>query len=116
MSCLKLEIYIPESHFPALQAALREADAGHIGNYDSCLSVIRVTSTWRPMPGSNPFNGETGKLSTEEELKVEVTIREKQLEHVMRVIRDVHPYEEPVVNVIPLYCTMQDFISSKESP
>ena len=34
----KLEIFLPESHLPAVQDALRSVDAGHIGNYDSCLS------------------------------------------------------------------------------
>jgi len=34
----KLEIFIPETHLPALQKTLREVDAGHIGNYDSCMS------------------------------------------------------------------------------
>ena len=32
MKYLKLEIYIPEPHFADLQKALRDADAGHIGN------------------------------------------------------------------------------------
>ena len=50
----------------------------------------------------------------EEELKVEVTIRREQLHEVMRAIRDVHPYEEPVVNVIPLYCTMMEYKVPKE--
>lgn len=39
----KLEIFIPESHLAALQRALREVDAGHIGNYDCCLSYSPVT-------------------------------------------------------------------------
>ena len=43
-SCCKLEIFIPESHLPALQQALQQADAGHIGSYDSCLSYSPVTS------------------------------------------------------------------------
>lgn len=43
MEYCKLEIFIPESHFRTLQKALREVDAGHIGNYDSCLSCSRVT-------------------------------------------------------------------------
>lgn len=46
-SCCKLEIFIPESHLPALQRALREVDAGHIGSYDSCLSYSPVTSCWQ---------------------------------------------------------------------
>jgi hypothetical protein len=47
----KLEIFIPESHLPALQEALRSVDAGHIGNYDCCLSCSPVTSFWRPLKG-----------------------------------------------------------------
>ena len=37
-TCCKLEIFIPESHLRALQGALQSVDAGHIGNYDSCMS------------------------------------------------------------------------------
>ena len=49
----KLEIFIPETHFRALQKALQQVDAGHIGNYDSCLSYSPVTGTWRPLAGTN---------------------------------------------------------------
>ena len=44
-SYCKIEVYIPETHFAALQKALQEADAGHIGKYDSCLSYSKVMST-----------------------------------------------------------------------
>ena len=33
----KLEIFVPESHFEILQKTLQEADAGHIGKYDSSV-------------------------------------------------------------------------------
>ena len=112
---LKLEIFIPEAALPALQAALQRADAGHIGNYDSCLSWSPVTSTWRPLEGTNPYIGTAGALSTETELKAEVTIREEQLADVMAAVREVHPYEEPVVNVIPLYCTMMEYLREGRS-
>ena len=72
-SCCKLEIFIPESHFPTLCEALWSVDAGHIGNYDRCLSHSRVTSCWRPLAGAAPYLGETGRLCTQEEIKVEVT-------------------------------------------
>jgi hypothetical protein len=45
VSFLKLEIFIPETHLGALKAVLREVDAGHIGNYDCCLSYSQVMST-----------------------------------------------------------------------
>ena len=43
---LKLEIFIPATHFRILQKALQSVDAGHIGNYDSCLSYSPVKGTW----------------------------------------------------------------------
>lgn len=101
----KLEIFIPESHLEPLQRALQEADAGHIGQYDSCLSYSPVTSCWRPLRGSEPYLGEEGVLSTEPELKVEVTCRTELVPRTVAAVKAVHPYEEPVINVIPLVGT-----------
>ena len=98
----KLEIYIPESHFAALQKALRIVDAGHIGNYDSCLSYSRVIGMWRPLAGTHPYIGSENVMSKEEELKVEVTIVSDKLEETLSAVKAVHPYEEPVINVIKL--------------
>lgn len=98
----KLEIFIPESHFPALQAALREVDAGHIGRYDCCLSYSQVTGCWRPLPGTNPYTGKEGEISAEPELKVEVTCKSGNVRRTVEAVKAVHPYEEPVINVIPL--------------
>jgi len=102
MAFYKLEIFIPESHFRALQKALQEVDAGHIGNYDSCLSYSRVTGTWRPLAGTDPYIGEEGEISEEPELKVEVTVRGEKLDETIARIKTVHPYEEPVINAIQL--------------
>lgn len=99
---IKLEIFIPESHLPQLQKALQDVDAGHIGNYDSCLSYSPVTGTWRPLKGTRPFIGEEGRISCEPELKVEVTIKSENLSDTITAIKAVHPYEEPVINAIPL--------------
>ena len=99
---IKLEIFIPETHLGSLQSALQSVDAGHIGNYDSCLSYSRVMGTWRPLDGTHPFIGELGKISCEPEFKVEVTIRLEKLNETITAIKRIHPYEEPVINAIPL--------------
>ena len=101
----KLEIFIPPSHLAILQETLRELDAGHIGNYDSCLSYSQVFSTWRPLNGTHPFIGEVGKVCEQQELKVEVTCRISQVEGVIQAVKLIHPYEEPVINAIPLLRT-----------
>jgi len=101
----KLEIFIPESHLEELRQALRSVDAGHIGNYDCCLSYSPVTGCWRPLEGTAPYLGSTGALSEEPELKVEVTCRTERADETVEAVKRVHPYEEPVINVIPLYRT-----------
>ena len=82
MKYVKMEIFIPRTHLPALQKALQVVDAGHIGNYDSCLAYSPVMGTWRTLAGADPYEGEVGET--------------------MRAIRKIHPYETPVVFVLPL--------------
>ena len=101
----KLEIFLPPSHLEVLQKALQKVDAGHIGNYDSCMSVSSVTGYWRPLDGCNPYIGTNGEISCEPELKVEVTVYTENVDKTIEVVKAVHPYEEPVINVIPLWRT-----------
>lgn len=101
----KMEIFIPETHLAGLQNALQSVDAGHIGNYDSCLSYSSVTGCWRPLNGSSPYSGEKNVLSAEPELKVEVTCLRDNIDLTIDTIKKIHPYEVPVINVIPLFRT-----------
>ena len=101
----KMEIFIPESHLEALRTALQSVDAGHIGQYDCCLSYSRVTGCWRPLAGTDPYIGRENEISEEPEIKVEVTCRTERVDQTVQAVKAVHPYEEPVINVIPLYRT-----------
>ena len=104
-SCCKLEIFLPEGCLPALQQALERVDAGHIGKYDCCLSYSRVTGCWRPLAGTDPYIGRENEISEEPEFKVEVTCRIEKVDQTVEAVKAVHPYEEPVINVVPLYRT-----------
>jgi hypothetical protein len=101
----KMEIFIPESHLEALREALGRVDAGHIGSYDGCLSYSPVIGCWRPLEGAVPYLGQVGAVSREPELKVEVTVRRDRVDETLAAVKRAHPYEEPVINVIPLYRT-----------
>lgn len=102
MQLCKLEIFIPKTHFSQLQGALQSVDAGHVGNYDSCLSYSEVIGTWRPLDGANPYWGNLNEISQELELKVEVCILSENLDKTLMAIKSIHPYETPVINIIPL--------------
>lgn len=101
----KLEIFIPETHLAALKKALQKVDAGHIGNYDGCLSYSSVTGCWRPLESSTPYLGQRGECCTVPELKVEAVCLTELVDNAVEAIKAVHPYEEPVINVIPLLRT-----------
>lgn len=67
--------------------------------------LFPVTSFWRPLAGTHPYLGAENTLCQAEEFKVEVTCRTEQVDEIIQAVKAAHPYEEPVINVIPLYRT-----------
>jgi len=98
----KLEIFCPETSVDEILEALATAHAGEIGNYDHCATISQVQGSYRPLEGANPAIGEVGKLLMDGECKIEVNCREEFIAEAIQAVREVHPYEEPVINVIPL--------------
>ncbi len=100
---IKVETYIPESHVDKLRDKLNQIEALTIDDiYDNCITTSKVTSYWRPLEGANPFLGEIGVISMEEEVKVEFCCNRDKMEQVVKIIKEVHPYEKPVIIIIPL--------------
>lgn len=99
---VKLEIFIPQDHAMKLADALSEIGVGVIGNYDHCVALTAVRGFFRPMEGANPFEGEVGSISEVAEYKMEVNCKRELVKEAIKVIRSVHPYEEPLINITPL--------------
>ncbi|MBL8106286.1 MAG: hypothetical protein JNJ72_12030 [Anaerolineales bacterium] len=99
---VKLEIFIPQDHAMKLADALSEIGVGVIGNYDHCVALTPVRGFFRPMEGANPFEGTVGQISEVAEYKMEVNCKGELVNEAIKVIKSVHPYEEPLINVIPL--------------
>lgn len=98
----KIEIFIPEEFVPALREELARSGAGRIGNYDHCLAYSLVHGSWQPLAGSNPYDGEPGTLSEGVEAKVEINCPAEYVRGALNAIRRIHPYEEPLINILPL--------------
>lgn len=99
---VKIEVYVPESHLEALRTAMAGAGAGRSAGYEAACSWHSVTGSWRALPGSHPFNGVPGQVSVAAEIKLEMRCKAALAGQVVRAISAVHPYEEPVINLIPL--------------
>jgi hypothetical protein len=99
---VKLEIFVPQEYSLKIRDELAKIGVGRIGDYDHCVAIYPVQGYFRPLPGSDPFDGEIGRISETVEHKIEVNCERALVNESMKVIRSVHPYEEPLVNVIPL--------------
>ncbi|WIH84463.1 cytochrome C biogenesis protein [Brachyspira pilosicoli] len=99
---VKIEVCIPEEYRDKLREALNDIGVLGVGNYDNVMSVTKVTGYWRPLKNANPFDGEINKLSKASEDKIEFATDINNVENAVKVIKEVHPYEEPVINIIPL--------------
>ncbi|SHJ06585.1 hypothetical protein SAMN02745163_01222 [Clostridium cavendishii DSM 21758] len=99
---VKIEIYIPEEYVIKLRNGLNEVNACTVGNYDNVMSITKLKGYWRPLEGANPFEGEVGKVCEAEECKIELRCKREYAKIAIKVIREIHPYEEPVINIIPI--------------
>lgn len=99
---VKLEIFAPQEYAFKIRDELAKIGVGRIGNYDHCVALSPVQGYYRPLPGADPFDGKIEKINEVKEYKIEVNCRRELVNEAMKVIRSVHPYEEPLVNVIPL--------------
>jgi hypothetical protein len=99
---VKLEIFVPQEYALTIRDHLAKIGVGRIGDYDHCVATYQVQGYFRPLPGANPFDGEIGRIQEAMEAKVEVNCRRELVNEAIQIIRRVHPYEEPLVNIIPL--------------
>jgi len=98
----KLIVYVPVTHAGQVKSALFEAGAGHIGNYKECSFSTRGTGTYKPVEGSNPYEGVKNIRSEVEEERVEVLLSNYKLNAAVSDMLKAHPYEEVAYDLISL--------------
>jgi hypothetical protein len=98
----KIVVYVPEANAEELRKAIGEAGAGEIGNYTYCTFTLKGIGRFLPGEEANPTIGEVGKLEEVEEDRIETVCKGEKLAAVLKAIREVHPYEEPAVDVYPI--------------
>jgi hypothetical protein len=90
----KLEVYVPQADFVALDSAVLAAGAGQIGNYTDCHFRTLGTGTFRPNEKANPYLGSAGQREEVAELKLEYIVDAHRVNAVLTAMRSAHPYEE----------------------
>ena len=103
----KLTTYVPKKDVDKVKAALFEAGAGSIGNYDHCSFINAGTGSFRAGVSANPSIGETGEIHFEDETQIHITYQKSQEQKVLNALFKNHPYEEVAYEVYSLENTNQ---------
>ena len=87
----KIVVFVPQGYEDQVRSAMGRQGAGHIGNYSDCTYQVFGTGTFRPLEGTNPFIGETGRLEKAEEYRIETIVPQEKLEGVLKAMVEAHP-------------------------
>ena len=99
---VKVIVTIPPENLEEVRNAICKIGAGVIGNYTYCSMSTKCIGTFKPNDEANPYIGNNNVLEFVEEDKLEVVCNCSIVKQVVEKIREVHPYEEPAIDIIPL--------------
>jgi len=102
ISKVKIVATVPLENLDEIRQVLGEAGAGVIGNYSYCSTSERIVGTFKANDDANPYVGEKNRLEIVDEEKIEVQCDLNIVKDVLIKLREVHPYEEPAIDIIPL--------------
>lgn len=98
----KLIVFVPKDHAEAVRAAMFQAGAGRIGNYDECSFNSEGHGTFRAGANTDPHVGQKGTRHTEPETRIEVIVPVSAETVVVSAMIAAHPYEEVAYDLVPL--------------
>jgi len=99
---VKISTTVPLDHADKVRDALGRAGAGRVGDYGFCSFSSIGQGRFLPNDQANPHIGEAGTLETVEEEHIEVVCDRTIAKQVIQALKDSHPYEEVIIDIVPL--------------
>lgn len=84
------------------------AGAGRIGDYADCCWMTQGQGQFRPLAGSDPYQGSVGQVESVAEIKVELVCADDCIETVLEALIATHPYETPAYGAFKVYQLVPD--------
>ena len=95
-----LTVYVPWEDRERLLAALADAGAGRLGDYERAAFFTQGHGTFRPRPGAVPVIGEVGRVEEVSEALLQMIVPSGSRQAVVEALRATHPYEEPAFTIV----------------
>jgi hypothetical protein len=99
---VKIVTTVPPKDADVLRDALGRAGAGRIGEYSFCSFSVLGKGRFKASQNADPHVGKPGAFVVVEEEQIEVTCDRNQARQVIAALKQAHPYEEPMIEVVPL--------------
>ena len=96
------EVFVPENYVEKIMENLQKYNLLTEGFYADVYSTIDGIGHWKTLEGGNPFDGEVGKFSVANEKIMKFRVKKEFCELAYYLIKEVHPYETPVINVFEM--------------
>jgi hypothetical protein len=93
---------VPLENTDSIRDVLGKAGAGTLGDYSFCSFSISGKGRFKPSENADPHIGEANKLEVVEEEQISVNCNLKEAKQVVAALRAAHPYEEPLIDIVPL--------------
>ena len=93
---------VPEENLSAVLEAIASAGGGVVGHYSHCAFTNAGVGRFQPDSGASPHTGAKERINAEDEWRVETFCDRALAKAVTAAIRQAHPYEEPVIYLLPL--------------
>ena len=93
---------VPPENVEDVLGAISSAGGGIIGDYTHCAYTNPGQGRFKPGAEASPHIGAKEAINAVDEVRIESFCRRDQAKAVASAIREAHPYEEPVIYLIPL--------------
>jgi len=91
---VKLIVKTPKENVDEIRQVLGDAGSGITGDYTHCSVAIDFIGTFKRKDKTD--------IVVTDGVKIEVVCEMDKAKSVIQKVKEVHPYEEPVIDIIPL--------------
>ncbi|GEP84716.1 NIF3 protein [Staphylococcus piscifermentans] len=98
----KVQVFIPKENAVDFKEKMSQAGFASEGNYEHCFFSTAGEGQFKPVGEANPHIGSLNEIESVSEIKIEFMIQNHQRHQAEYYINELHPYETPVYDFIPL--------------
>jgi hypothetical protein len=102
MSRVMIVTTVTPDHADGVMSAISAAGGARIGHYTHCAFFVEGVGRFLPDDAASPHVGVVGAINSEREIRIETFCARDLAKQVVAAIRAAHPYEEPVIYVVPV--------------